>query len=197
MSTSFIFRPHVQEGDLVVTPDLLIDHVFVADTSGSKLKISKVTNDRLSSNPEIQVLGDDTTPDAAVFLAAAGAGMLIGLASNHRYESQNDPQIFCKPVCRHAWRFDQVSDHWESLQIKAVDCKGGVIQEGLLGDFAPVDAIISRLSSGKSTLQAGTAVICAGLRFRDSNSLIDPYTLTLLNPELNRQLELQYSVCVL
>ena len=197
MSTSFIFRPHVHEADLVATPDLLIDDVYVTDSGGVDLKISRITNARLCTDPEIQVLGEGTTADAALFLAGAGAGMLIGLASNHRYGLRGDPQIFCKPVCRQVWRFEHVADHWQNLVIQAADYKGIIFQEGELGDFAPVDEIVSQVSRGQSSLVSGTAVICAGLPFRDIGVLERSYSLTLSNPHSRRHLELQYSVRVL
>ena len=197
MSTSFIFRPHVHETVSVATPDLLIDDVYVVDSSGVDLKYSPITNDRLCTDPEIQVLGDATTADAAVFLAGAGAGMLIGLASNHRYAPQGDPQIFCKPVCRQAWRFEHVADHWQNQVIQAADNKGKIFQEGELGDFAPVDEIVTLVSNGQSILPSGTAVICVGLPIRDVGVLENPYSLTLSNQHLRRQIGLQYSVRVL
>ena len=194
MSTSFIFRPHVIETDSVVTPDILIDDVYVADSRGDNLKISRITIDRLTSNPEIQVLGRDTTADAAIFLVGAGAGMLIGLASNHCHLNQGDPQMFSKPVCRQIWRFDDVVSHWQELVIRAAGPKDDVLQEGLVGNIAPVKEIVSEVSTGQSTLLSGTAIMCVGLAFEGKVALATSYCLTLSNPNTGRQLELLYNV---
>ena len=115
MSSSFIFRPHIYDGNTVTTPDVLIDNVYVANSRDQNINISRITNDRLSTSPEIQVLGFETIADAAVLLIAAGAGMLIGVASNHRYFDQEDPQLFSKPVSRQVFRFQNISEYWENL----------------------------------------------------------------------------------
>ena len=118
MSSSFIFRPHIYDGNTVTTPDVLIDDVYVADSYGTNLSISRITNDRLTTASEIQVLGDNTIAQAAILLIAAGAGMLIGIASNHKYIDQEDPQLFSKPISRQVWRFQNVADHWKFLSIQ-------------------------------------------------------------------------------
>ena len=194
MSTSFIFRPHVHEAASVVTPDLLIDNVYVAESGANTLRISRITNDRLAPDPEIQVLGSETTADAAVLLVGAGAGMLIGLASNHRHLNQGDPQMFSKPVCRQVWRFDDVAGHLKQLVIRAVGPKGDIFQEGMVGDLAPVEAIVPEVSGGNSKLSSGIAIMCVGLPFKEKVVSATSYCLTLSNPISGRQLELLYNV---
>ena len=45
MPESFIYRAHVFENSLISTPDILIDHVYVADVVDGELQIGRVTVD--------------------------------------------------------------------------------------------------------------------------------------------------------
>ena len=194
MSSSFIFRPHIYDGNTVTTPDVLIDNVYVADSLGTNLSISRITNDRLTTSPEIQVLGDDTIAQAAILLIAAGAGMLIGIASNHKYIDQEDPQLFSKPISRQVWRFQNVADHWKFLSIQSSCETGEIFQNGNLAEFAPIDDIITLIASNESSLEKGTAVLCVGLPLLKSGRPSSSYNLKLFDQEKDQMLELDYQV---
>ena len=177
MSSSFIFRPHIYDGNTVTTPDVLIDDVYVADSYGTNLSISRITNDRLTTASEIQVLGDNTIAQAAILLIAAGAGMLIGIASNHKYIDQEDPQLFSKPISRQVWRFQNVADHWKFLSIQSSCETGEIFQNGNLAEFAPIDDIITLIASNQSSFEKGTAVLCVGLPLLKSGRPSSSYNL--------------------
>jgi len=194
LSSSFIFRPHIYDGNTVTTPDVLIDNVYVADSHGKDLTVSRITNDRLTIAPEIQVLGDDTIAQAAILLVAAGAGMLIGIASNHKCIHQKDSQLFSKPISRQIWRFQHVSDHWEYLSIQLSCGTGEMIQNGRLAEFAPIDEIIKLIASNQSSLEKGTAVLCVGLPMLKSVKPSSSYSLKLSDQEKDQMLELNYQV---
>ena len=194
MSSSFIFRPHIYDGNTVTTPDVLIDNVYVADSRGKTISVSRITNDRLTTAPEIQVLGYDTIAQAAIVLIAASAGMLIGIASNHMCIHQEDPQLFSKPISRQVWRFQNVADHWEYLSIKLSSGTDEMIQNGKLAEFAPIDEIIPLISSGQSSLQQGTAVLGVGLPMLESGKPSSSYSLKLFDQEKDQVLELDYQV---
>ena len=194
MSSSFIFRPHIYDGNTITTPDVLIDNVYVADSYGTNLSISRITNDRLTTASEIQVLGDNTIAQAAILLIAAGAGMLIGIASNHKYIHQEDPQLFSKPISRQVWRFQHVADHWEYLSIQLRYGTGEMFQNGNLAEFAPIDEIIPLISSDQSSLEKGTAVLCVGLPMLKSARPSSSYNLKLSDQEKDQVLELNYQV---
>ena len=194
MSSSFIFRPHIYDGNTVTTPDVLIDDVYVADSYGTNLSISRITNDRLTTASEIQVLGDNTIAQAAILLIAAGAGMLIGIASNHKYIDQEDPQLFSKPISRQVWRFQNVADHWKFLSIQSSCETGEIFQNGNLAEFAPIDDIIKLIASNQSSLEKGTAVLCVGLPLLKSVRPSSSYSIKLSDQEKDQVLELDYQV---
>ena len=194
MSSSFIFRPHIYDGNSITTPDVLIDDVYIADGQDKTPSVSRITNDRLTTAPEIQVLGGDTIAQAAIVLIAASAGMLIGIASNHMCIHQEDPQLFSKPISRQVWRFQHVADHWEYLLIQLSCGTGEMIQNGKLAEFAAIDEIIPLISSDQSSLQQGTAVLCVGLPILKSSKPSSSYSLKLFDQEKDQMLELDYQV---
>ena len=194
MSSSFIFRPHIYDGNTVTTPDVLIDDVYVADSYGTNLSISRITNDRLTTASEIQVLGDNTIAQAAILLIAASAGMLIGIASNHMCIHQEDPQLFSKPISRQVWRFQNVADHWKFLSIQSSCETGEIFQNGNLAEFAPIDDIITLIASNQSSLEKGTAVLCVGLPMLKSGRPSSSYNLKLFDQKKDQMLELDYQV---
>lgn len=194
MSSSFIFRPHIYDGNSITTPDVLIDDVYIADGQDKTPSVSRITNDRLTTAPEIQVLGGDTIAQAAIVLIAASAGMLIGIASNHMCIHQEDPQLFSKPISRQVWRFQHVADHWEYLLIQLSCGTGEMIQNGKLAEFAPIEEIIPLISSDQSSLQQGTAVLCVGLPILKSSKPSSSYSLKLFDQEKDQMLELDYQV---
>ena len=194
MSSSFIFRPHIYDGNTITTPDVLIDDVYIADGQDKTPSVSRITNDRLTTAPEIQVLGGDMIAQAAIVLIAASAGMLIGIASNHMCIHQEDPQLFSKPISRQVWRFQHVADHWEYLSIQLSCGTGEMIQNGKLAEFAPIDEIIPLISSDQSSLQHGTAVFCVGLPMLKSGKSSSSYSLKLFDQEKDQILELDYQV---
>ena len=194
MSSSFIFRPHIYDGNTITTPDVLIDDVYIADGQDKTPSVSRITNDRLTTAPEIQVLGGDTIAQAAIVLIAASAGMLIGIASNHKCIHQEDPQLFSKPISRQVWRFQHVADHWEYLLMQLSCGTGEMIQNGKLAEFAPIDEIIPLISSDQSSLQQGTAVLCVGLPILKSSKPSSSYSLKLFDQEKDQMLKLDYQV---
>jgi len=194
LSSSFIFRPHIYDGNTITTPDVLIDDVYIADGQDKTPSVSRITNDRLTTAPEIQVLGGDTIAQAAIVLIAASAGMLIGIASNHMCIHQEDPQLFSKPISRQVWRFQHVADHWEYLSIQLNCGTGEMIQNGKLAEFAAIDEIIPLISSDQSSLQQGTAVLCVGLPILKSSKPSSSYSLKLFDQEKDQMLKLDYQV---
>ncbi len=184
MASSFIYRPHVVEGETLVTPDILIDDVSVCVAGESLIRSP---NDRLSMNTEIQSVGDSCA-DGAVALIGAGAGMLIGLASIHRDRALDRALGFregAKLLCRQAWRYKDVAGHLGDLRLTVRMSDDLVLQEETLTDFTN-DMEIEELPSGAVVLYAGLPM-----------ALVTPgsavYELTLSDPVLNRDLNYRYS----
>ncbi len=184
MASSFIYRPHVVEGETLVTPDILIDDVSVS-VAGEALIRSP--NDRLSMNTEIQTVGESCA-DGAVALIAAGAGMLIGLASIHRDRALDSALGFregTKLLCRQAWRYKDMADHAGDLRLNVRASDNAILQDGTLLSMMDINRI--------EQIPSGAVMLYAGLPLLADASGSTVYELTLTDPVLDRDLNYRYS----
>lgn len=184
MATSFIFRPHVHEREIIATPDLLIDRLSVARGN----ETTPVPVDRLTADTGFQVAEADTTADAALALVGAGAGMLIGVASDHRRRDDPSGRPGCaKPICREVWRHAEIADHTDALVLRGAarrpDGEMRIVQEGsaapLLGGWTP---------------PPGQAMLCTGLALIEPVFASTEFEIILEDPVLGRRITLRYSV---
>ncbi|MFP6687941.1 MAG: DUF2848 family protein [Alphaproteobacteria bacterium] len=184
MASSFIYRPHVQTLDGVVTPDVLIDSLMLA--AKGEAKLLPVPIDRITMDIEMQAAGTGNGPDAALALIGAGAGTLLSIASNHGEPGGPAARLACaKPICRHAWRLADVAAHLSDLILKTAVIDGTetkILQEGSLGDCLD-------LNTGE--VSAGAAVLCTGLPSADPDSGHN-FQIEMTDPVLERCLRFQY-----
>ena len=178
----------------MTTPDLLVDDVYWADGTRGEILLNPLTVDRLTPNPEIQVTLPDTLADGAIVLMGGGAGMLVGLASNHRPRDDN-PQLFAKPLSRQCWRYQHVADHWSDLVLTLKTRDGEVLQKGLAGTFTDPSSILNTLSGRTVELASGVTVLCTGLPLPTKSA--EHYELALTDRKLNRTISLEYDVRIL
>ncbi len=203
MPSSFIYRPHVHEGETVVTPDVLIDDVYLSDNHEGAGQLGRVTLDRITCDTEIQVLGEGAVPDAALFLAGAGAGTLVGLASNHSLPGRSkweEHQLTVKSVGRAAWRLDHAADHIDQLRLSSWvigDDGRELLQDGMVSDLGDLPSLVEKVSGGDGGLTSGTALLCIGLPFNSTSGAAGTYAVELLDPILDRRLELHYHVTII
>ena len=185
MATSFVFRPHVHEREIVATPDLLIDSLSVARGN----QTVPIPVDRLTTDTGFQVAGPGTTADAALALVGAGAGMLIGVASDHRRRDDPSGRLPCaKPICREVWRHADVADHVGALVLRGAarqpDGEMRVVQEGSAAS----------LLGAAGSLPPGRAVLCTGLEMIEPVFASTDFEIVLEDPVLGRRITLRYGV---
>jgi len=199
MSTSFVFQPHVHEREAVVTPDVLIDELCVAAVTGTRIDISPLPVDRLTMDNGFQVAGSGTVVDAGVILIGAGAGTLIGIASDHRKADDSSSRLACaKPVCREVWRFADVADHAARLVVRGATVAGDrrtILQKGILADWLPIAEVMATVSDGP-TMPSGLAVLCTGLAPPGPGRAGD-FEIEIEDPVLDRRITHRYGLRVL
>ncbi len=186
MASSFIYRPHVENLENVITPDILVYSLVVAEKGNPET--SPIPIDRVTTDTEIQVVGSGNVPDASLALIGSGAGMLITIASNHGNPNEPVSRLSCaKPLCRHAWRYNDVADHVSRLVMRTVVISGSgedILQQGSVG---------KSLNSNLDEVPTGSAILLTGL------PLIGPisgsvFQIELADPILNRILQFRYRV---
>ncbi|MDE0028058.1 MAG: DUF2848 family protein [Deltaproteobacteria bacterium] len=107
-----------------------------------------VTREMVTTDDEIEVLGDDTSGEVEVVFLFKGDEVYIAVGSDHtdrELEKDSIPKskvICAKVVSREVWRLADVKPHWERLKLQSwidVDGRRTLYQEGSLADFLTVD----------------------------------------------------------
>jgi hypothetical protein len=196
MPTSYIFQPHVHELEAVVTPDVLIDELCVASVATGRLEIAPLPVDRLTMDNGFQVTAEDTTADAAIALIGAGAGMLIGIASDHRGALAGSDRLACaKPICREVWRFADVADHAERLIVRSgavTRDRTVALQGSALADWPSIPDVIAAVAGGPA-LPPGHAVLYTGLPRADAKGAVI-FDIALEDPVCGREIAHRYTL---
>ena len=183
MATSFVFWPHVHEREIIATPDILIDDLKVICGN----KSVSIPIDRLTMDNGFQVPGSGTLPDAAIALVGSSAGMLIGVASDHRDRHDNIGRLSCaKPICREVWRFADVSGHTDALVLSTLarrtDGSQAIVQQARVGQILK-DVMLAR----------GQVVLLTGLKI-EGMVVSSAFEISLKDQVLQRQITLRYGI---
>jgi hypothetical protein len=87
--------------------------------------IFRTTLDRLTTDFEIEVVGEHTAGEAEVVLLVKGGDLWIAIGSDHtdrKLETIDIPaskQVCPKPVSAEVWRYADVRERWDSLVLRS------------------------------------------------------------------------------
>ncbi|MFM0348417.1 DUF2848 domain-containing protein [Paraburkholderia sp. RL17-347-BIC-D] len=155
----------------------------------------------LTQAEQIDVVGVKSSGEAECVLVHSKAGLLVSVGSDHTdreveaYGVTVSKQICPKPVARDAWRFDDVSGHWDQLELRAYAVTNGerrVYQQGSVASLLPAADLLTR-----APLAQGAAMFCGTLAVQGGIVGMadgDALELELHDPVLNRTLRHAYRV---
>ena len=115
-----------------------------------------VTRELVTTDDEIEVLGDDTSGEVEVVFLFKGDETYIAVGSDHtdrELEKDSIPKskVICpKVVSREVWKLADVEPHWERLKLRSwieVDGQRTLYQEGSLADFLTIDDFLDGVRS--------------------------------------------------
>ena len=115
-----------------------------------------VTRELVTTDDEIEVLGDDTSGEVEVVFLFKGADTYIGVGSDHtdrELEKDSIPKskVICpKVLSREVWKLADVKPHFERLKLRSwieADGQRTLYQEGSLADFLTVDDFLAGVRS--------------------------------------------------
>ena len=161
----------------------------------------RVSNGLLTQSTQIDVLGTSTSGEVEPLIIQQGANLWIGLASDHTdreleaYSVAASKQACAKPVSPELWEYESVKDHLDSLMLRCSIKESGqwiVYQEGSLENIS----LVSELISG-SGLGENDAMLCGTLPAVGGVRPANDYIMELLDPVLDRTIQLSYSVTLL
>jgi len=129
-------------------------------------------SDRITMGDTIDVLDPCTSGEAEFVLFCTGSSVYVGVGSDHtdrRLERQN--VLLSKLVCpnvvsRLVWRYEDVRDHWDSLELRSWVSRGAenraMCQEGTLGELLPCGELLEIVRSRSSDGRLDGTVVFSG-----------------------------------
>ena len=161
----------------------------------------RLGSELLTQAKQIDVVGTKSSGEAECVLVHSSAGLLVTVGSDHTdreveaYGVTVSKQVCPKPVARDAWRFEDVADHWDQLELRAYAIANGerrVYQQGSVASLLPAADLLARapLAQG-AAMFCGTLAVQGGIVGMDDGDALE---LELHDPVLNRTLRHAYRV---
>ena len=136
----------------------------------------RVAADLLTHSQTIQVVGEQTSGEVEPVLIATDDTLWLGLASDHTdraletYSVALAKQACAKPLAAQLWRFDEVADHLDQLQLQSwirpsEDSDWTLYQSGSLAAIRPLAELMRGAPNATSEgqLPPGSALLCGTL----------------------------------
>ena len=164
-----------------------------------------VTREMVTTDDEIEVLGDDTSGEVEVVFLFKEDEVYIAVGSDHtdrELEKDSIPKskvICAKVVSREVWKLADVKPHWERLKLQSwidVDGKRTLYQEGSLADFLTVDDFLDGVRSVvKDGALDGMVLYMGTMPSLGGELLFSPtFEGQLSDDVLGRELSFRYSI---
>ncbi len=164
-----------------------------------------VTRELVTTDDEIEVLGDDTSGEVEVVFLFKGEETYIAVGSDHtdrELEKDSIPKskVICpKVVSREVWKLADVEPHWERLKLQSwIEADGlrTLYQEGSLADFLTVDDFLDGVRSVVTDGSLDGMVLYMGTMPSLGGQLLFSPTFEgrLSDEVLGRELSFRYSI---
>lgn len=164
-----------------------------------------VTRELVTTDDEIEVLGDDTSGEVEVVFLFKGDETYIAVGSDHtdrELEKDSIPKskVICpKVVSRDVWKLADVEPHWERLKLRSwieVDGQRTLYQEGSLADFLAIDDFLDGVRSVvKDGALDGMVLYMGTMPSLGGELLFSPtFEGRLSDDVLGRELSFRYSI---
>lgn len=164
----------------------------------------RVSAARLTSQPEIEACGENSSGEVEAVLVSLGGELWVGVGSDHTdrsveaYSVAVSKQMCDKPLAPECWAFQDVAAHWDSLVLRSWaenDGETRLYQEGETRALLDPRELIDRYASGK--LEEATAMFCGTLPAIGGVKPSEGLRLELSDPVLGRAIRHRYSTRVL
>lgn len=159
----------------------------------------------LTTAGTVEVLGDTSSGEVEFVLFATAQGLLIGIGSDHTDREleaasvARSKQVCPKPVGDTLWRFDDVREHWDALELRSYATVGSVrrrYQAGPVAKMLDPRALLYKFGSGPS-LPPGTAMFCGTLPVEGDIAPAERFEVELVDTVRGRTLRHEYTARVL
>lgn len=166
----------------------------------------RVSASLLTTAERVQVLGTDSSGEVEAVLIDTPDGMPIGVGSDHtdrKMESESiavSKQVCPKPLSRDLWRYAEVVDGWDDIELvsdRGVGGRRSPYQRGKLGAVRKPEDLIGGAFEGLKELPAGVAMFTGTIPAIGEITGADHFAMALVDPRKGRSLRHGYDVAVL
>jgi hypothetical protein len=166
----------------------------------------RVSSFRLTTSDSIEAAGNDSSGEVEFVMLQTGGFLCIGVGSDHtdrKVETYNitvSKQMCDKPVAPEIWRFDELSDHWDSLVLRSWAVNGGnrrLYQEGKVSAMLHPRDLIAGYAKEGGSFDEGTAMFGGTLPAIGGIQPAARFEFELEDPVLKRRLTHAYDIASL
>ena len=166
-----------------------------------------VSASRLTTAPEIEVLGGDSSGEVEFVMLKLDGELWIGVGSDHTdreaetYDVGVSKQMCDKPISATLWRFADLEDHWDDLEMRSYIVKDGertLYQEGKVNEMlhpndliAEHDKLFDTPFGDNSVMFGGTFAAIGGIQYSPT------FEFEIVDPVSNRTNSHQYGMQII
>ena len=159
--------------------------------------------DQLTTADSIQVLGTGSSGEVEAVLIGAPGGMLVAVGSDHTdrdveaYSIAVSKQMCAKPLSRDVWRYADVADVWDDLELASDRVDGAErnpYQRGTMAKMRTPEDLIGDYFDGAKELPPGVVMYTG--TFATIGDIVGAgrFEMSLTNPKTGEALSHAYDV---
>lgn len=163
----------------------------------------RVSADLLTTEGNVQFLGNASSGEVEVLLIGTERGTVVGIGSDHTdreaeaWSVAHSKQVCAKPVGYQLWWLADVIDHWDELEMASVATIDGEevrYQEGGVTGLLHPEELLRRFGLDQPQLAPGQAMLCGTLPVIGGVRPAQAFRMVLRDPVTNRTLEHAYQI---
>ncbi len=166
----------------------------------------RVSADLLTTGNRIQALGTSSSGEIEAVLIGCSEGMLVAVGSDHTdraveaYSIPVSKQMCAKPISRDVWRYADVAEVWDQLELASDRVENGErhpYQRGTLAKVRTPADLIAGYFDGATRLPPGFAMFTGTFTTIGDIVGADTFEMSLTNPRTGQALRHAYHIAVL
>ncbi len=146
--------------------------------------IFRATLDRLTANPDVEVLGGRTSGEAEVVLLVRGKNIWVGVGSDHtdreleKTDIAASKQVCPKPVSREVWSYAEARERWDDLILRSwvgERDREELYQEGRMAALLAPEDLLALLGRRLGKLVDGAVIYTGTIPLLAGAFAVKPY----------------------
>jgi hypothetical protein len=201
-----VIRSAVLAGWTGRDPAAVEKHIAELEDLGVKRPAStpifyRVATSRLTTEPVVEVSGEDSSGEVEFILLKSGGRLWVGVGSDHtdrKVESYNvtvSKQMCDKPLSSEFWDYADVAQHWDQLVLRSIIRENGeriVYQEGTVAGMLAPEGLLARWGDGD--LEEGTLMFGGTLAVRGQIRPTSRFEIEIEDPIAERRISHAYDI---